>query len=66
MSGISNQEVKVLLKLMIEKITINELREIDSITLQLNKELVEYINGGDASKMEASLSFMKKIKLNVL
>ena len=50
----NQQEIKMLLHLLINKITINKLKEIESIEVQLNEDLISYVYGGDASKKEAS------------
>lgn len=54
-----------MLHLLISKITINELRVIDSIEIQLNEKLIKYIMEGDASDKGASpsLTFNKKVEI---
>nr|WP_304358475.1 hypothetical protein [Clostridium paraputrificum] len=40
----SKEQKKKLLHMIISKITINELREVDSINLTINDKLVDYIS----------------------
>ena len=45
-SNTSREQQKKLLHMLISKITINELREIDSIELTINDNLIAYLNNG--------------------
>lgn len=45
-NNISREQQKKLLHMLISKITINELREIDSIELTINDNLIMYLNNG--------------------
>lgn len=59
-SGIFNNgnrdEVKLLLHMMIDKITIGHSRQIDTIHIKLNDDLIDYLgNSGGASDEDASL-----------
>lgn len=64
----NRHEIKTMLHLLISKITINELREIDSIEIQLNDNLIKYIMEGDASGKGASpsLSFKEIVKIKFI
>lgn len=62
----NRQEIKTMLHLLISKITINELREIDSIEIQLNENLIKYIKEGDAFDKGASSSFWVNNHLSYL
>lgn len=59
-----NAEKKILLQLILDRVTIDKARNIDSIELHLNDNLVKYLKSdqGDVSKTDASLIFMEKIK----
>ncbi len=69
---ISNCEVmeqkKKLLRILISKITINELREIDSIQININDNLIAYLNSGGEPNPEgsgSSFSFDSRRKLMI-
>lgn len=48
-NNISREQQKKLLHMLISKITINELREIESIELTINDNLIMYLNNGGGS-----------------
>ena len=58
----TREKKKMLLQLIISEITINKEREIDSIKLKLNDNLIEYINKQDgvSAIKEASSIFVRK------
>ncbi len=64
----SREQKKKLLHMIISKITINELREVDSINLIINDKLVDYISKEEGvSIKDAPSSFMlRNIGMNVL
>ena len=64
----SREQKKKLLHMIISKITINELREVDSINLTINDKLVDYISKEEGvSIKDAPSSFMlRNIGMNVL
>ena len=61
----TREQQKKLLHMIISEITINELREIDSIKLKINNNLIEYISKQDGvSIMDASSIFaLRKVGL---
>ena len=64
----SREQKKKLLHMIISKITINELREVDSINLTINDKLVDYISKEEGvSIKDAPSSFMlRNIGMSVL
>ena len=64
----SREQKKRLLHMIISKITINELREVDSINLIINDKLVDYISKEEGvSIKDAPSSFMlRNIRMSVL
>ena len=64
----SREQKKKLLHMIISKITINELREVDSINLTINDKLVDYISKEEGvSIKDAPSSFMlRNIGIRVL
>jgi site-specific DNA recombinase len=52
----SREEKKLLLHMIIYEITINRLREIDSIKLKINDNLIEYISKQDGVPIKNTLS----------
>ncbi|MCX0393744.1 recombinase family protein [Clostridium perfringens] len=67
-SSVSREQQKKLLHMIISEITMNESREIDSIKLNINDKLVEYLvkEGGVPIKGIPSSFMLKNIGLNVL
>ncbi|WP_321993472.1 recombinase family protein [Clostridium butyricum] len=64
----SMEQKKKLLHMLISKITINELREIDSIQLNINDNLIAYINNGGEPNPDGSgspFTFMSRRKLMI-
>lgn len=67
-SNISKEQQKKLLHMIISKITINRLREIDSIELSINDNLIMYLNNGGEPSPDgsgSSFSFISKRKLMI-
>ena len=64
----SREQKKKLLHMIISKITINELREVDSINLTINDKLVDYISKEEGvSIKDAHSSFMlRNVGMSVL
>ena len=64
----TREQQKKLLHMIISEITINELREIDSIKLNINDSLVDYLSKeeGVAVKGTSSSFTLKNVGLNVL
>lgn len=54
----TREQRKQLLHLLISEITISESREIDTIRIQLNKEVVQHftLKGGDKSSIDDDFS----------
>lgn len=67
-SSVSREQQKKLLHMIISEITMNESREIDSIKLNINDKLVEYLvkEGGVPIKGIPSSFMLKNIGLKVL
>ncbi|XZL94348.1 recombinase family protein [Clostridium perfringens] len=67
-SSVSREQQKKLLHMIISEITMNESREIDSIKLNINEKLVEYLvkEGGVPIKGIPSSFMLKNIGLKVL
>lgn len=67
-SSVSREQQKKLLHMIISEITMNELREIDSIKLNINDKLVEYLvkEGGVPIKGIPSSFMLRNIRLKVL
>lgn len=67
-SNISREQQKKLLHMIISKITINRLREIDSIELNINDNLIMYLNNGEEPNPDgggSSFSFVLKRRLMI-
>ncbi|WP_243128646.1 hypothetical protein [Clostridium butyricum] len=64
----TREQQKKLFHMIISEITINELREVDSIKLKINNSLVEYLNKEEGvSIKDIPSSFMlRNIGMNVL
>ena len=64
----SREQKKKLLHMIISKITINELRDVDSINLTINDKLVDYISKEEGvSIKDAPSSFMlRNVGMSVL
>lgn len=64
----TREQQKKLLHMIISEITINELREVDSLRLKINNSLVEYLNKEEGvSIKDIPSSFMlRNIGMNVL
>ncbi|MBI5977638.1 recombinase family protein [Clostridium perfringens] len=67
-SSISREQQKKLLHMIISEITMNESREIDSIKLNINDKLVDYLvkEGGVPIKGIPSSFILRNIGLNIL
>ncbi|HII4470976.1 TPA: recombinase family protein [Clostridium perfringens] len=67
-SSISREQQKKLLHMIISEITMNESREIDSIKLNINDKLVDYLvkEGGVPIKGIPSSFMLRNIGLNIL
>lgn len=64
----SREQQKKLLHMLISKITINELREIDSIELTINDNLIMYLNNGGEPNPDGGgspFSFVSRRKLMI-
>lgn len=64
----SMEQKKKLLHMLISKITINELREVDSIQININENLIAYLNNGGAPNPDGGgspFSFVSKRRLMV-
>lgn len=62
----SMEQKKKLLHMLISKITINELREVDSIQININENLIAYLNNGGEPNPDGGgspFSFVSKRKL---
>lgn len=55
--SVSVEEQKKLLHIIIDRITINELREIDSIKLKINDSLVDYLSNEEGVSIKGTPSF---------
>lgn len=66
--SVSVEEQKKLLHIIIDKITINELREIDSIKLKINDSLVDYLSNEEGVSIKGTPSFfmLRGIGINIL
>ncbi|WP_238904394.1 recombinase family protein [Clostridium sp. YIM B02506] len=64
----SREQKKKLLHMIISEITINELREVDSIKLNINDNLANYLNKEEGVSMKGTPSsfMLRNIGLNVL
>ena len=64
----TREQQKKLFHMIISEITINELREVDSIKLKINDNLIEYLSKEEGvSIKDAPSSFMlRNIGMNVL
>jgi len=64
----NREEKKLLLQMIISEITINRLREIDSIKLKINDNLIDYITkqGGAPIKDASSIFALRKIGLSTI
>lgn len=64
----SMEQKKKLLHMLISKITINELREVDSIQININDNLIAYLNNGGEPNPDGSgspFSFVSRRKLMI-
>ncbi len=64
----SMEQKKKLLHMLISKITINELREVDSIQININDNLIAYLNNGGEPNPDGGgspFSFVSKRKLMI-
>ena len=63
--NISREQQKKLLHMIISEITINELREIDSIKLKINDNLIDYISKQDGVSISdaPSIFVLRKVGL---
>lgn len=63
----SREQKKKLLHMIISEITINELREIETIKLKINDSLVNYLNKEEGVSMKGTSSFMlRNVGINTL
>ncbi|MNN62308.1 hypothetical protein D3C81_1775970 [compost metagenome] len=64
----SREQKKKLLHMIISEITINELREVNSIKLNINDNLVDYLSKEEGVSMKGTPSsfMLRNIGLNVL
>ncbi len=68
MESESREQKKKLLHMIISEITINELREIETIKLKINDSLVDYLNKEEGVTVKGTPSsfILKNVGLNVL
>lgn len=66
--SVSIEQQKKLLHIIIDEITINELREVDSIKLKINDNLLDYLSNeeGVSIKGTPSLVMLRNVGLNML
>jgi site-specific DNA recombinase len=68
MESISREQKKKLLHMIISEITINELREIETIKLKINDSLVDYLNKEEGVPVKGTPSsfILRNVGINVL
>ncbi|WP_152522283.1 hypothetical protein [Metaclostridioides mangenotii] len=64
LSASTNEQRKKLIHLLVSKITIDEEREIDSIELQINSDVVRYLMEDRLPKQKGNLSFLSFKDIN--
>ncbi|WP_454052325.1 hypothetical protein [Clostridium sp. Marseille-Q7071] len=66
--SLSREQQKTLLHIIIFKITINKLREIDSIKLKINDSLVDYLSKEEGVSIEGTPSsfMLRNVGINTL
>ncbi|WP_346929124.1 hypothetical protein [Clostridium sp.] len=64
----SREQQKKLLHMIISEITINELREIDSIKININDNLINYLSKGEGVSMKGTPSsfILRNVGINIL
>ena len=60
----TSQQRKQLIQLLVSKITINKEREIDSIEIQINDDVITYLMKDRLPKEQGNLSFLRLLGMN--
>ena len=60
----TRQQKKQLLNLLVSKITIDKSKEIDTIELQINEDVIRYLVNEGSSEEDEDPSFFHVFKLN--
>ena len=62
----TSQQRKQLIHLLVSKITINKEREIDSIEIQINDDVITYLMKDRLPKEQGNLSFLHLLGMNCI
>ena len=60
----TSQQRKQLIHLIVPQITINEKREVDSIEIQINDDVITYLMKDELPKLNGSSSFLHLLGMN--
>lgn len=60
----TSEQRKQLIHLLVKQITINEKREVDSIEIQINDDVIKYLMKDELPKLNGNSSFLRLLGMN--